>query len=663
MATYNERIFASEVKTVTNDGTTTPQTEDFSIYTRMQGTPDPGIASVYAFAVFDFPISGSEYASSKRIRQQKEYATIKNTNATSASYPNGGVSAIAFSDEPYAFGYSMTEKSFAEKAVELWHPYSYPGVALAVIVGSTTNFYQMSYDVLGTANIYGINSVKKPYIDIEWEDIAATIGGLAPTSGAFVDRTKNNRFSFTISVQNAFDGTPINHTKKLQWRIAGSEELNEIALSSNTEAIIPAGTFPAGSEIEWRIIDVTEYDITATSPWNTISTNDIEPEAPTNLRPKDTIVDGNTENLFSWTHNSPVGTEATKAELQQSNEGVSWNTFATVNGADNFYVVPANTFTAGVRYWRVRTYDTESEAGAWSEPAQILVKALPLPPAISEIVSKPRASISWQAADQIGWRVIFIDNAGNVFDSGERYGTEKTYRIDGFMSEGPGRVAVRVANELGLWSETEVELNIINQPPGEIALSSFTDRNGTTLTWNTDADTAYYIERDGKPIGKGNGSYLDKAGNGASAYRIRGVKDGYFALSNEVEIAYYPEAVEIFDVAINGNIIALYKVRGSIFQEGRSVKGNATYYHFAGAEQPTAYTGNYKSENISFRVTVENEKAHMLDALIDRVCCIKDKTGSKVYGVLDSIGYTVDRFTDLTLSFTVVEYDEEVNYD
>ena len=76
------------------------------------------------------------------------------------------------------------------------------------------------------------------------------------------------------------------------------------------------------------------------------------------------------EITFKWQHIIETGTEQTKFDIEKSSDGVSFTALASQTTAIQSYVVAANALAAGTIYWRVRTYNTDNAAGAWSDTAK-----------------------------------------------------------------------------------------------------------------------------------------------------------------------------------------------------------------------------------------------------------------------------------------------------
>ena len=95
----------------------------------------------------------------------------------------------------------------------------------------------------------------------------------------------------------------------------------------------------------------------------------------------------------------------------------------------------------------------------------------------------------------------------------------------------------------------------------------------------------------------------------------------------------------------------------------RSEESDVSYYHFAGQRLPTAYTDGTATGALSITVTLRRGNANDLQRFAGKLCCIRDKTGWRSYGVLERIAHSIARLDDVTLSFSLAAYGEAVTYD
>lgn len=130
-----------------------------------------------------------------------------------------------------------------------------------------------------------------------------------------------------------------------EWREKNASASKTISVSGATTACtVPANTFPSGT-IEWRVKVTANSGTTTTSAWQEITTTDVTPTAKP-VSPSGIVIDATIANRFSWQHIISTGTPQSKADLQWSADGTTWNTLATVAGENQYYDVPANKFTS-----------------------------------------------------------------------------------------------------------------------------------------------------------------------------------------------------------------------------------------------------------------------------------------------------------------------------
>lgn len=676
MATYNETIYPRKMFLVNLLDGSERESSDSSVSVRAYGT-FYGKALQQWLEVdgvrFEFDYSESAYASSKNLKTDDRRLHVRLTSASAditGDYPRGYPEArlenlLETPRNKLVLGMTGGMASGpTPRWLDLYPYYISEGLSISEVGMTDTVYGSHDYTFDAEFTVNGIGSTSyKPYRNVVWEDIVPALGGFAPSGGAFVNRAAAQTFTFTVNVPNAYDGTVLGRTITFRWRVAGSGTTHAISVSGQS-VTVPANTFPAQSAIEWRVECVTSDGISATSEWQTVTTADLAPLAPTNLVPQNVFLHNDEDNVFSWTHNSPNGTAQSRAELQWSADGSAWSALASVSGSANYVTVPANTLTAGQKFWRVRTYNADNVAGEWSESAQIVLIGAPVPPAILTLTTAPRAFVRWSSGDQLGWRVTFVDAEGNIFDSGEQYGDAREYRAEGFLTDGQAHYRVAVANEYG-WSATEGDFTVENAPGGAISLNAQEDENKALLRWSVSGTfDNLYLLRGGVPIAKVTGlnEYRDRAANGTEVYQVLGTVGANYTLSNEVGVSVRVETMSIFDVD-GGEAVELRLKRGSMPVVARSEASDVSYYHFSGQRYPTAYTDGTATGALSITVTLRRGNANELERFVGKLCCLRDKTGWRGYGILESIAHSIDRLDDVTLSFALTDYDEAVAYE
>lgn len=94
---------------------------------------------------------------------------------------------------------------------------------------------------------------------------------------------------------------------------------------------------------------------------------------PSIVQPRSGNFDASNDILFSW-QLSGVGTQ-TKAVLQWSTDGVTWNGLYTVNGNGQTCTIPGETFPAGRIYWQIQITSSYGILSNWAQANFVAVYA------------------------------------------------------------------------------------------------------------------------------------------------------------------------------------------------------------------------------------------------------------------------------------------------
>ena len=409
--------------------------------------------------------------------------------------------------------------------------------------------------VSGTSEavFYGEKSTRKPFLTCEYsnDNVGIKADNLSPSAGAFVNRAQKNTFTWdaeddTEPTQVCF--AEIKQTSAVfEWRVKNASTSNTISVSGATTACtVPANTFPSGT-IEWRVKVTANSGTTTTSAWQGITTTDVTPTAKP-VSPSGIVIDATIVNRFSWQHIISTGTPQSKADLQWSADGTTWNTLATVTGENQYYDVPANTFTSGTKYWRVRTYNPDGTASTWSEKAEFIAINAPSAPSIVIHSTGPRPRITWQTSEQEAYQLTLSSG----YASGTVYGTEKAWRSPVYLADGSYTVRVRVQNKYGMWSEWSAAALPISHTEGEAITLTATAGHEAALTWQTAGSYDFYlVERGGVAIARTvQKQYIDHTSIGSVTYRVRGCYDesDNYGVSNSANVEILPETNMICDL-------------------------------------------------------------------------------------------------------------------
>lgn len=499
------------------------------------------------------------------------------------------------------------------------------------------------------AIFYGAKSSYKPFLECEYsnDNVGIKAENFAPSSGAFVNRTQKNTFTWDTTDDTDLTQTCFAEIKQtsavFEWRVKNASTSKTISVSGATTACtVPANTFPSGT-LEWRVKVTANSGTTTTSAWQEITTTDVTPTAKP-VSPSGIVIDATIVNRFSWQHIISTGTPQSKADLQWSADGTTWNTLATVTGENQYYDVPANKFTSGTKYWRVRTYNTDNTASEWSDKAEFIAINAPSAPSIVIQSTGPRPRITWQTSEQEAYQLTLSSG----YASGTVYGTEKAWRSPVYLADGSYTVRVRVQNKYGMWSEWSAAALPVSHTEGEAITLSVGASHEAALTWQTAGSYDFYlIERDGVAIARtAQKQYVDHTSIGSATYRVRGCyadSDNY-GVSNAVTAEILPDTAMICD--LESGTWQRLPLSETILRTNRiSRAATISTVHLSGLAYPVAERTEFRdmAMQISCAFTAKNRAAALaLEALVGRLVCAKTTQGDMVTGYLAALEKNAD---------------------
>ena len=515
------------------------------------------------------------------------------------------------------------------------------------------------------AIFYGEKSTRKPFLTCEYsnDNVGIKADNFSPSSGAFVNRFQKNTFTWGATDDTTITQVCYAEIKQtsavFEWRVKNASTSNTISVSgATTSCTVPANTFPSGT-IEWRVKVTANSGTTTTSAWQEITTTDVTPSCKP-VSPSGIVIDATIVNRFSWQHIISTGTPQSKADLQWSADGTTWNTLATVTGENQYYDVPANKFTSGTKYWRVRTYNTDGTASAWSDKAEFIAINAPSAPSIVIQSTGPRPRITWQTSEQEAYQLTLSSG----YASGTVYGTEKAWRSPVYLADGSYTVRVRVQNKYGMWSEWSAAALPISHTEGEAINLTATAGNEAALTWQTAGSYDFYlVERDGVAIARTvQKQYIDHTSIGSVTYRVRGCyadSDNY-GVSNSDTAEILPETNMICDLE-TGVWLEMRLSETQLRTNRTSFSAGVSTVHLAGLAYPIEERSEQRDRALSVACAwphAQRAAALALEALVGRLVCLKDRYGNMVIGTLPSLESNCDEFMR-RYSFTISHTNRE----
>ena len=475
-----------------------------------------------------------------------------------------------------------------------------------------------------------------PYLQISYddEDVTGAPANCTP-AGGYVPKGKATTFAWDIMATGWCYGDITQAAATFRWRTGEGAAATEIACGTARQCTVPAGTFAADS-LQWQVSITDNTGAVSTSDWYTLSTVEAASTAAITA-PRDDIIDGTQPCTVSWQHVISTGTAPTGYELQQSADGSVWTALAAdMASAATSCTVPAGALGSGDLYLRVRTYNQDGAAGAWSDAAHNIVVAAPAAPIVTTD-GTARPTVHWQASSQQGCEVR-IDGQS----SGTIYGTMSSYKWPAYLADGQHTAYVRVQNRYGLWSDWGAATFTAAHTEGAAISLVAAAAHRVSLGWTTaGAYTAYWIYRDGVKIAETTAkSYIDNLSIGSCSYQVRGVysdSDDY-GLSGKVTARVICDTVMIGD-AETGEWMELRRTAKSDRTVTRSYSADVSYTYYSGAEYPAAEISGFKARTYAFDAAFTAAEAAAMaqfERLLGRVVIIKDGWDNMVVGVMEA---------------------------
>lgn len=376
-------------------------------------------------------------------------------------------------------------------------------------------------------------------------------------------------------------------------------------------------------------------------------------------KPKDNYVDAGADNTFTWKYNNENEDTQKKYEIQIKDTLKDWTTVANGASSATSVIIPAGSFATGNVSWRVRATSQYDIVGEWSEEASFIAQGAPQKPSLS-VTTSPRPKMNWVSSEQHAYRVM-VDGVKVA----QAYGTQKEYTVKEYLDDGTHILGVSVQNEFGLWSEWATDqINVVNVPGAEITLFA-TGGEKATLAWTETTHKAYYIYRDDIPIAKTAGhTYTDQMAIGPHVYKVRGVIDDNYSMSNEVTVTLSVDAPEM--AALDD--MQWLKLKYSAAQNsplGVSEYQDVAYQFYAGHRYPVAETSQQITKVYSFNVAFDDMSQSMaFEKMLGKTVVYKDQRGRLFTGPLMAYELSAEQFfSAYSCSIQQTNNMERIQYD
>lgn len=448
----------------------------------------------------------------------------------------------------------------------------------------------------------------------------------SPRSG-YASKTGRTTFRWSFSPPSNILGELSVSGCRFAYRKGTTGSFTFVDCGTSLQYTSTAGMFSDTDTVQWYP-EITLNNGTVLVPKNssgvaynyTLTT--IEPTfTAVAVSPDDSYEDGSEPITFAWTASNSAGTQPSGADLQYSTDGgTTWTDMASVTGSARIYSAAANSLPSGQLSWRVRAINSESVAGAWSDPLSFINVSAPAAPSVNTDTA-PFTTITWDALGQQASEVV-IDGVSY----GVRFGAGKSFTLPQPLADGLHTAEVRIQGAYGLWSQFgSTAFTVANAAAGTIDLVGIFDVDAQ-LQWAADVSGSdFQIYRDGVQIGHTSASsFADRRALGTHTWFVLlRQEDGNYTKSNEVTGTLTSEAPVIAPLA-GGSWIHLRLTESSTTQQAFSYARTHTLRHYSGSPYPVIELTPYEDVSWSYQCAfADADEARSFEALRGQIVILK----------------------------------------
>lgn len=389
---------------------------------------------------------------------------------------------------------------------------------------------------------------------------------------------------------------------------------------------------------------------------------EVEAVTPLVVAPNGTYENRSNNIKFEWIYKSQ--TEATQASATLEYRKGSSGSYTAVNvyNSNNYYTIPANTLTAGVCEWRVKTTDTDGKTSDYAYGSFTVIDR-PSVPIVTNIENKCISTITWSSAEQIAYE--FEAYKGDELVYSKRISSsDNNYKPNMFFANDTYTVKIRVCNIYGLWSEwgskiftftfTNPSTPSILVTQGNAVITIKTDTASSILYKSSDNGESYI------PIYKFDDKkeFVDYkvASNKIYKYFVRKYENGY--TDSKIQIAQ----VSIKGLMLqNDNEAVNGKLSNDIYMAyNESLYSEKSLNNYVGREYYVIEFGEHKGRTLdrNFLLNKSNYEALKKLFMSNTILTYRDSFGNMFPCVIDMRGENALMNTMYSVSVTITQVDE-----
>ena len=517
-------------------------------------------------------------------------------------------------------------------------------------------------------SFYGISGINPPYVAVNVADIVPEARNLYPAD--YASSKAPTKFTWEFYAETPTDGTPLTQKNaEIQWKSLPSGTINTVDISGTiAEYTFPANTLPNSGSFQWRIRVQSNDDVYSLwTDWKTVSTN--EPVGTVgNIHPNGVTIDGEITNRVSWDYISDYGVLPNGYDIQQSIDGVTWQTIATATDTYVCYAdIPANTFQGGNVKCRIRAYNSSGTAGNWTMFA-LIVRSHPQKPSIYQIIDTDtdKPTVYWTSDSQAAFEIIIVSANGEQVYRLEKISSSKNHKIEKRIDDGDYEIRISVINNYNLRSEYGIrQFTISTEKPQKPTISLTQKSDSVHLDFAYGTEKAVLM-RNSTVIANVSGlnEYTDYSAFGECEYVIRALSESSFCDSDAV---YQTVKMKYATMSPADNYVDRLKFlvkAGSQPDRTVDISKTATLIQFAGREYPVVEFGNNSEmiKRFTYSIFSESDLQRLIN-LVGTIVFWRDKHDS-FYAVLSGLTHVRSRrYIDVSFNLTKIDYTVGFDYD
>lgn len=489
----------------------------------------------------------------------------------------------------------------------------------------------------------------------DWITFAAETPSLRPVNespaSGYLGRTVSNIFAWGLAYNRPEYSGLTQTAATVEWRVGSSGTTHSVSAGTAQSVTFAAGTFPASSEIQWRVTVTDSGGTQTTGDWKVLNTTESTPVV-TATSPATAYVTGDQPVRFSWAVSFAQGGTQKTFTLEALTGGSSV-TVKTGTQPETFTDILPAELPSGQIKWRVKVTNADDVASEWSNYLDVIVVTPPAAPAVTITDQSPMAAVSWESAEQQAYELRV-----NGVSTGVLFGTNKSYRVPYPLPDGAAAIAVRVLSSFGFWSDwAEVSLTISNTPGVAFPLT-VSGAYDASLSWDAvSGAVSYAVYRDGVPLKiTPDTAYTDPGSAGTVRYTVRAIMaDGTYTESQSAVAQILPDCPVISGG--DGDWLQLRYTAESAPYTNVFAARDVSMTAYSDHVFPVAERSIHRTMTLTLSVAFlrSDSDTARLEALLGEPVYFKDQYGNNVFGVFASytaMENTFIRAYTLTLEVT-----------